>query len=122
MTRSLLLRAASPLLVLLVLTLGAAAALAEPSGPVPDTPSRQAVVEAMNRVTPAVQACSNGWVGRAQVRFVFEGSSGRALSAQVVTPDVPTTVARCVEAAAQNARVPRFGRENFSVSFPFRLP
>ena len=113
MTRSLLLRAASPLLVLLVLTLGAAAALADPSGPVPDTPSRQAVVEAMNRVTPAVQACSNGWV---------EGSSGRALSAQVVTPNVPTTVARCVEAAAQDARVPRFGRENFSVSFPFRLP
>ena len=115
--------------------------------PTPQTPSRQAVVEAMNSVTDAARTCGGGAPGEVSVRFVFSSSgvvSDVTTNAEYAwfssepgpecdpTPDdaghyscrrnrapVPD-VDRCVLDAVRVARIPPFTRASYSVNYPFR--
>jgi tRNA A-37 threonylcarbamoyl transferase component Bud32 len=85
----------------------------------PASPSRSDVMSAMNAVTPAVRACSNGASGTVTVAILFEGSTGRCTSA-TVHGDAPAPVASCIARAVRGARVPPFQNETHAVNYPFR--
>ena len=93
--------------------------------PLPETPGRQAIVDAMREVIPAVQACGRIQHGEAQVQFVFEGPSGAAIAVTVAGSLagslVGTPLAACIENAVRGAQVHPFRRATFNVNFPFRF-
>lgn len=86
----------------------------------PQTPSRAAVVSAMDGVKGAVRACGNGASGMATVRVSFAGSNGRATSANV-TGSLPGPVKSCISRAVRQASVPPFQQASFSITYPFPL-
>ena len=97
----------------------------DPTTALPATPDRDAVVRAMNDVSPAVQACGGGQErGLAQICNVFRGTDGGASSTTWLAEQsdrFSPGVRECILRAARGARVPPFRDESFSVSYPFRL-
>lgn len=87
----------------------------------PETPSRVAIVEAMQAITPAVQTCGRIEHGQARVQFNFDGPTGSLISAVVMDAGAGTPLAACIEDAVRGARVPPFRRPTFLVNYPFRL-
>jgi hypothetical protein len=85
----------------------------------PEAPSRDVVMSALQGVSGEAAACSHDRGGFVQVRVVFE-SSGRVSSALVVAGDLPASARSCVERAVRAARVPPFRQPSVSVHFPFR--
>jgi len=97
------------------------AALSPTQAPLPETPGRREVVDAMQAITPAVQACGRIQHGQAQVRFDFDGPTGALISAVVIDSGAGTPLAACIENAVRGAHVPPFRRATFLVNYPFRL-
>lgn len=87
----------------------------------PETPSRRAVVDAMQAITPAVQSCGRIQHGAAQVQFEFDGPTGDLTSIAVIEDAAGTPLAACIENEARGARLPPFRRPTFRVIYPFRL-
>ena len=87
----------------------------------PETPSRVAVVDAMQAITPAVQTCGRIAHGQARVQFNFDGPTGSLVSAVVMDAGAGTQLAACIEDAVRGARVPPFRRPTFLVNYPFRF-
>lgn len=101
--------------------LATAAVHAEPV-PVPETPSRQAVVAAMAPVSDAIAACGAraGVRGTVPIRLVFE-SSGAVIELTIPPEHESTELGLCFRDAARAARVPPFSRPRFVVTYPFRF-
>jgi hypothetical protein len=85
----------------------------------PDKPTRDDVLSAMNGVKDAVKACAKGAGGVAIANITVAGKSGRVTNVEVsgITGDVGSCVAKCV----RKASFPKFKADDFQVKFPFRL-
>ena len=92
----------------------------EALGP-PETPRRDDVATALRSVQGAVNTCGRGQVGTAMVAVHFSGSTGRVVSATVSGQFSGTPVGSCIARAVRAARLPRFNRESFAVTFPYRV-
>lgn len=89
---------------------------------IPETPTRESVVQAMSSVTAAVSACAPHSNELVPVRFTFRGSDGQAVDAQITGQTSLTTAERaCITRAARSARLPPFRRPDYRVNYPFRL-
>ncbi len=90
-------------------------------GAVPEAPSRNDVIVAMNNVRAAMSGC---WRGSQQisiqVTFVFD-SSGRVTRYAIGPSVAGATSEACMIAALGRVIVPRFSRPIFVVTFPFVL-
>ncbi len=84
----------------------------------PETPSRDQVMSAMNGVKSAVQACGAG-SGVATVTVSVAGETGRVTNAQVGGVTGPG--GSCIAQAVRKAQFPKFKNKVFKVSFPFKL-
>jgi len=91
------------------------------SSNLPDTPPRNAVRAGLQSVQGAVRACGQGQHGTATTAITIRGSTGRVTSARVSGQFQGTPVGSCVARAVRGARFPRFSRDTFNVTFPFRL-
>ena len=88
----------------------------------PATPTRNEVKTALQGVSGAVKACRKDVGGTATVDVVFSGKTGRVSSAKVTSgPFKGTPVGACIGKAVKRARVSRFQRSTFKVTFPYRL-
>lgn len=96
---------------------GAAAPAAEAN--LPDKPSRDDVISAMNGVKGAVSACAQGQTGVAFANITVSGKTGRVSNVEVtgMTGEVGSCIARTVRKAA----FPKFKSDNFQIKFPFRI-
>jgi predicted Zn finger-like uncharacterized protein len=85
----------------------------------PDKPSRDDVLNAMNGVKGAVSACAQGATGVAFANITVAGKTGRVSNVEVtgMTGEVGSCIARTVRKAA----FPKFKSENFQIKFPFRI-
>jgi outer membrane biosynthesis protein TonB len=94
-------------------------AAASAAANLPDKPSRDDVLSAMNGVKDQVKACAKGASGVAIANVTVVGKSGRVSNVEVsgITGDVGSCVARTV----RKASFPKFKADNFQVKFPFRL-
>lgn len=90
-------------------------------GNLQDRPSRNDVLQALNKVKSAVSACGGGQSGVATTAITVSGSNGRVTSANVSGPFAGTPVGSCVARAVRRARFPKFKQSTFSVTFPFRI-
>jgi outer membrane biosynthesis protein TonB len=100
----------------------AAAAPAAPQPTVlPQTPTRDDVVNAMSVIVPAIRGCAQGQSGLAPMSIVVL-SDGRVESAALNSgPFQGTASGRCMEGVVRRARFPRFKQANFRVQFPFAV-
>jgi Sec-independent protein translocase protein TatA len=90
------------------------------SSDMPDKPTKQDVMNALNAVKPKVQSCGKGQTGVATVSINIAGSTGNVASAKVVSgPFKDTPQAGCIENAVKKAKFPKFKQSKFSVSYPF---
>ncbi len=84
--------------------------------------NREAVVSAMDTVTPRVIACGNGRSGKIVMRIVVSGSSGRVTDAAAAyAPYVDTPVGDCVARAVKKAQFPRFKESEMTIKYPFEF-
>ncbi len=91
-----------------------------PSSDLPDKPSKQDVINALQGVTPGVKACGKGETGVATVSINIAGATGKVTSASVVSgPFKDTPAASCIVSAVKKASFPKFAQKKFSVSYPF---
>lgn len=106
---------------LCALGIATASVQAEPE-PVPETPSRQSVVDAMTPLYAAISECGarSGVHGAVTIRFVFD-SSGAVTELTIPPEHASTQLGLCFRDTARAARVPPFRRPQFTVSFPFRF-
>ena len=95
-------------------------------GPLPESPSRQDVGEALRQVNPAVQECLCGLEGDFSVAIEF-GPDGSVRDSRVLnhdswltTPSFPADAIECALHAVRQARIPPFRRESMLVNLPFR--
>lgn len=86
-----------------------------------DTPTRADVMAAMRSVEAAVRACAPGATGTVSVRVVFDGPTGRAVSAEVEGALAHSDVAPCIARAMRDASVPPFVQPSMTATLPFRL-
>jgi predicted Zn finger-like uncharacterized protein len=92
----------------------------KPAADLPDKPTKQDVMKALNGVKPKVQACGKGQTGVATVSINIAGSTGKVASAKVVSgPFKGTPNASCIEKAVKKAKFSKFKQSKFSVSYPF---
>lgn len=105
---------------LLDLAVGGGESQAKQAPKLPATPSRSAVLGAMEGVRGDVQRCAkaSGVTGVAKVMVTVQ-SSGKVIGAKAT--GVPDSVAGCIGNAVRHARFSPFERPTFSVNFPFRL-
>jgi predicted Zn finger-like uncharacterized protein len=99
---------------------GGGAAKAEAAAAnLPEKPTREDVLDAMNGVKDPVKACAKGAGGVAFANVTVIGKTGRVANVEVtgITGDVGSCIARTV----RGAKFPKFKAENFQVKFPFRL-
>lgn len=89
-------------------------------GSLAPVPTRGQVVTAMQRIAPAVQACSGNVRALANVRATFRGQSGRVENVEV-SGTMPEPVRACVARAIRAAQLPPFGQATYVVSYPFQL-
>jgi hypothetical protein len=87
----------------------------------PDTPPREAALTALRSVSDAVAQCGGGQHGSAMTTITVSGSTGRVSNAQVTGQFAGTPIGTCVARAVRTARFPRFRRDTFQVSFPYRI-
>ncbi|MGD8861042.1 MAG: hypothetical protein PVI30_13625 [Myxococcales bacterium] len=92
----------------------------KPSGPLPQTPSREAVVAALEAVAPAVRACTHGQRGIAQVDLTVT-DSGKVSHAVVAGDFAGTPEGTCIARAVRAARFAPFQKPLFRVVYPFSL-
>lgn len=96
-----------------------------PSAPaptvLPQTPSRDDVINSMGVLVPAIRGCAQGQSGLAPMSIVVL-SDGRVESAALNGgPFQGTASGRCMEGVVRRARFPRFKQANFRVQFPFAV-
>ena len=92
----------------------------KPAADLPEKPTKQDVMKALNGVKPKVQSCGKGQTGVATVSINIAGSTGKVASAKVVSgPFKGTPNAGCIEKAVKKAKFPKFKQAKFSVSYPF---
>jgi len=92
----------------------------KPASDLPEKPTKQDVMKALNGVKPKVQSCGKGQTGVATVSINIAGSTGNVASAKVVSgPFKGTPNAGCIENAVKKAKFPKFKQSKFSVSYPF---
>ena len=92
----------------------------KPAADLPEKPTKQDVMKALNGVKPKVQACGKGASGVATLSINIAGSTGKVASAKVVSgPFKGTPNAGCIENAVKKAKFPKFKQTKFSVSYPF---
>jgi predicted Zn finger-like uncharacterized protein len=96
------------------------AAAAESTANLPDKPSRDDVLTAMNGVKGAVSQCAQGQTGVAFANIAVSGKTGRVSNVEVT--GIAGEVGSCVARAVRKATFPKFKADNFQVKFPFRLP
>jgi hypothetical protein len=98
---------------------GAAKHEAAAAANLPDKPTRDDVLSAMNGVKDAVKACAKGAGGVAIANITVAGKSGRVSNVEVsgITGDVGS----CIAKAVRKASFPKFKADDFQVKFPFRL-
>jgi predicted Zn finger-like uncharacterized protein len=99
----------------------AAAKRAEPAADsnLPDKPSRDDVISAMNGVKGPVQACAQGQSGVAFANITVSGKTGRVSGAEVT--GITGEAGSCIARAVRKASFPKFKSDTFQVKFPFRL-
>jgi hypothetical protein len=85
--------------------------------PLPLQPSRAQVIAAMQRITPAVNACFGQRHGKAKVLLTVIGRTGRVTTARVIGQR--GQVGSCIARAVRRARLPAFGQRKLQISFPF---
>lgn len=98
-----------------------AAATAEPSANLPQSPGRDDVLGAMKSVTARVQSCGNGQSGVAMAKISVAGATGRVTNVDVSGSFSGTPVASCVVKEVSKARFPKFSQSTFSVTYPFKI-
>ena len=85
----------------------------------PEAPTRDDVVRAMQGVKSAVQACAAGTTGVATADLTVSGSTGRV--SRVTVTGIEGGVGSCIAKAVRLAEFPRFKETAFNVRFPFRF-
>jgi hypothetical protein len=98
------------------------AAAAASGAALPDTPSRQQVSSAMNRVAAEVKACAEGQTveaSTATVAVTVAGATGNVTSVRVT--GIQGSVGSCVARAVRGASFPKFAKEQLTINFPFKL-
>jgi predicted Zn finger-like uncharacterized protein len=97
----------------------AAAAPAASTANLPDKPSRDDVLNAMNGIKGPVAACANGQSGVAFANITVSGKTGKVSNVEVtgMTGEVGSCIARTV----RKANFPKFKSDSFQIKFPFRL-
>ncbi len=83
-------------------------------------PGRSAVRDAMDAVAEPIAQCAEGSHGLVHARVTFLGS-GRAVHAEVVDASFPPAVRSCMARALRSAHLPAFGRDRFTIAYPYRL-
>jgi predicted Zn finger-like uncharacterized protein len=98
---------------------GASASAAASTANLPEKPSRDDVLAAMNGVKAGVSACAKGQTGVAFANITVAGKTGRVSNVEVtgMTGEVGSCIARTV----RKANFPKFKSDNFQVKFPFRI-
>jgi predicted Zn finger-like uncharacterized protein len=96
-----------------------AAAPAASTANLPDKPSRDDVLNAMNAIKGPVSACANGQTGVAFANITVSGKTGKVSNVEVtgMTGEVGSCIARTV----RKASFPKFKSDSFQIKFPFRL-
>jgi predicted Zn finger-like uncharacterized protein len=85
----------------------------------PEKPSRDDVINAMNSVKDAVSACGNGAGGVAFANVSVSGKTGRVTSAEIT--GITGEVGSCIARAVRKANFGKFQSDSFQVKYPFRL-
>lgn len=85
----------------------------------PEKPSRDDVMQAMNAVKGPVAACGQGESGVAFANVTVAGDTGRVTNATI--EGQTGAVGSCIARAVRKAKFPRFQASTFKVKFPFRL-
>ena len=93
---------------------------AEPSSELPDTPSREDVIAALDPLRPAVNECARGQRGTAQLDITVS-SSGQVSHAVVGGDFAGTPEGSCIARAARTAQFTPFKKPRFRVIYPFQL-
>lgn len=97
----------------------ASAAAAPAASNLPDKPSRDDVLNAMNGIKGEVSGCAKGQTGVAFANITVAGKTGRVSNVEVtgMTGEVGSCIARVV----RKASFPKFKSDSFQVKFPFRI-
>ena len=90
-------------------------------GEADESPSRSAITQAMEEITPAVQACGAGEHGQVTGTLIITGPTGRVTLATVSGPFSGTPVGACVARALRGATFPPITRPTYTITYPFRL-
>ncbi len=90
------------------------------AAPLPEAPSREAIVAGFNSVRDEVVACASGGGGVAPIEATIV-SDGRITHATVGGYYQGTPQGSCIARALRKARFAPFGRESIKVAFPFTL-
>jgi predicted Zn finger-like uncharacterized protein len=83
----------------------------------PEKPSREDVLSAMNGVKDAVKAC--GGTGVAIASVTVSGKTGRVSGAEI--SGVTGEAGSCIARAVRKASFPKFQTDSFQVKYPFKL-
>lgn len=87
----------------------------------PDTPSRGAVVSAMQLAVPRIEQCGvqHGAHGAVSIRMEF-GPEGTVVDVGIPPEHASTPLGACFAEAVRSVRLPPFRRPRFTVNYPFR--
>ena len=91
-----------------------------PLPPLPESPSRDAILSTMQPLQGAVQGCAPQFSGRVAFRITVIGATGEVLEISS-EGEMSEDEKYCMESVVQSARFPRFTRENLNVTYPFVL-
>jgi hypothetical protein len=94
-------------------------AAAAPASNLPDKPSRDDVLSAMNGVKDEVATCAKGQSGVAFVNVTVAGKTGRVTNAQV--SGITGPAGSCIAKAVRKAKFQQFKSSQFMIKYPFRL-
>jgi predicted Zn finger-like uncharacterized protein len=89
---------------------------AEPKNDLPQAPSRDAMLAALNKAKAKVQSCKGSGVATANITIA---GSGRV--SNVVVSGVDGGAKSCVESAVRGTSFPKFQKDSFEVKYPFKL-
>ncbi|HEX2677589.1 MAG TPA: GYF domain-containing protein [Polyangiales bacterium] len=85
----------------------------------PEKPSRDDVLSAMNGVKDDVKACGKGQTGVAFANVSVSGKTGRVTNAEIT--GITGEAGSCIARAVRKATFPKFQSDSFQVKFPFKL-
>ena len=85
----------------------------------PEKPSRDDVMDAMNGLKDQVKTCAKGQGGVAFANVTVVGKTGRVSNVEVT--GITGEVGSCIARAVRGAKFAKFKAENFQVKYPFRL-